>query len=372
MTRLEICVKTIACGTTLAVCAVAAWHNHRDAGALAAYFRGVELIGVSDYKDAAGMFTKAVDLAPDVALYHAALGLSFERGLSNSGDAISWSDRKVHARSEAAIHIRSQADHELTEAIAIDHFDPSSLNNLGWVRFDEGDMGGGLSLVSQARSVAPGDPEYIVSASLMMTKAGDAAGASRSASDALSLSPSLFYSSWFKSIEERCADCAKKIIQSALIATAMEREHGADPIVDARVGALYFISGQRDLGYGLIMQALERLPNLPEAWNFVGRYFESKGEMWSADQSFRKALFLDPPSANARVELCELQARRGTGVHGCEEALEWRFGGGLRSRSSIRTAHIYDLRTMNNVADDILPTGVLSFCCFVRPTEINQ
>lgn len=73
----------------------------------------------------------------------------------------------------------------------------------------------------------------------------------------------------------------------------------------------YFEQGQTDVALDELKQVIANYPNFPEAYNLRGLIYMRLGDMRQAEESFRRAVALDPRDANTQHNLGWLQCQQG-------------------------------------------------------------
>src|SRR6185437_5083882 len=69
-----------------------------------------------------------------------------------------------------------------------------------------------------------------------------------------------------------------------------------------------------------VEEVLTDLPDLPLSWNLLGRIEEAEGNNQSAEEAFRKTLFLDRTNSVAHAELAKMDAASGRDQEGLSMA----------------------------------------------------
>jgi Flp pilus assembly protein TadD len=330
--------------------------------------KGVERFRSADYHRASLFFRRSTELDPANAYYRGIYALSSAAegwGYTTIEDNPLWS--LAQARGVRISKSLDVADAQYTTALRQNPNDSMFLNNLAWISALKGDLHGAVALSEAAVSNSPQSVIYHVSLSAFGSMTGDRELFESQAAQAIQLSPLLSQSKWFKTIGVQCKECVRRILEKAANELTRARAVETNVLTDARLGAVDMELGKEDDGYRLLRASVEAMPNLSEAWCAIGRYLSRKGDLLGAQRAFRKGLFLDPGSVSARLGLCKLEGHAGEPLQPCEEALQWRYGGGLRSDSAALAVHMYRVSAEDVLADDSFPKGFLSYCCYIDP-----
>ncbi len=342
---------------------VLVWQSKQQSIAKSYYTAATRELAMGDYEQAQELMRNAIRQSPNDSYYHAIYGLSIEK--ANSADR--WngsSDSLVRPVKDESRTIRQRARLEYIRSLQSGLPDPSVLNNLALLSARDGDLGTGLSFSKRALAVQPQDPEFLVTGSVIADRAGLPTLAREMEEKAIEYSPRLLYSQWFEGLMLLCSECQRVVIQHVRQDLEASERESPSIITEARLGAVLGALGHDDEAIRILRRVVDQLPGLSEAWCHLGRSYERKGDTSAALRAYKTSLISDPDSVDARLDLCNLEARAIGANSTCMDDLEWRFRVGLRSQSSLRAAHLF--AAAPPIGDDIVLDGFLSFCCFQR------
>jgi tetratricopeptide (TPR) repeat protein len=323
------------------------------------YSDGVREFRLNSCPSAMSHIHAAIEVATTANLpnagYYAAQGtMYFLCGIGNRHDSTT---HRPDDRSPADYASYSTAVESYRRAIDLVSGDALLYFNLGSIYASNGDPKAGL-LFRKAVGLDPGNPLYHVSLGRWEDVKGDTASAMEEYSSTLALSPRTAYSRFFKDLRNRRPAMAMAVVARAASLLAKGDQLDADPIVSARLGAIYLLEGRDRDARGKLEHALDQLPNLSYAWANLGVILEKQGNYEAAKTDYKRAVYLDGANAMSWFRLATLERAEGDApqaVIGFEAVLNQpQYSGRL-----FRWYRLYRLNTYVN--DDVLPPGLVEY-----------
>jgi tetratricopeptide (TPR) repeat protein/O-antigen ligase len=256
-------------------------------------------------------------------------------------------------------------------AIAANPNDDLFWHNRAWIRITLGAAPSNVvSDVRRAIAIDGAASAYRVTLGLIYEREGRSNEAVTQYGAALAESPALADSEFARDLQRRDVALWKSSLVNAVTVLRGRDPESHDIVVRARLGRLYFEQGELGRAHDLLVSVVETMPQLPRAWSNLGLVQLRGNNLDQAEESLRKAAFLDPGDPIVWKLLADAAAARGDK----ERAEELSSRGAVAARylfssHASRVGRVY--MTAAVVRDDILPAGLLTYCspstAFTRP-----
>jgi tetratricopeptide (TPR) repeat protein len=247
-------------------------------------------------------------------------------------------------------------------AIAALPQDDALWHNRAWIRLALGeDIRTAEIDMEHAIAIDGSESTHRISLGLMLEWTGDIPGAENQYAAALFMNPELVNSRFAREHFLQSPDLWRNSLMQAM-ALSQERNRGrGDPLLGARLGALYLAEGNASEGVPLLMKVSSEMQEFPRVWANLGRISLNDGDREIASLYLRRALFLDPEDMLVISQLADLESSEGDEADAVSLRSRLHFLVGHRySSHAARVAHLYDTHAV--VLDDILPSGLLAYC----------
>jgi tetratricopeptide (TPR) repeat protein len=315
-------------------------------------------LAAADFESAKVDTDKAIQLSPGNARYYGWRGYVLSQKLpsqcsASSGNPMTEVERGL-AR-EAIADYRRVLERNSHDAIA--H------HNLAWLEHLLGDNSSAAQDFREAAALDPGTAAFSLSYGMFLEEMGNTQESRRQYEIAIELSPSILESPFFSRYRTRfpadadaiVAHCIKRLNEEEL-------KRGQDPILEARLGKVYEISGDLARASDLLKRAASKLPNLPLVWLNLGEIYERQGDYAEATKCYRKANVIDGALAGPyfRMGLMYLRDRQNTlATHDLQAAAtRWEHA------KPITASHNNRLYAgTRQPVDDLLPTTLVWYTC---------
>jgi tetratricopeptide (TPR) repeat protein len=235
--------------------------------------------------------------------------------------------------------------------------------NRAWIRLSLGEpLAAVRAGIARSMEIDGAAPEYHVALGLILERGGDRPGAVREFGAALSFAPEIADSKFATDLKTRDLAMWRMCLAEAIARLRARNPDGQDVANQAAVARLLIEQGDLDAARRMLERVTGAMPQFSRAWANLGYLEMTAGDSAGAEQSLRKALFLDGGFCPARMLLARIQ--RGYGDEDAAANLEGMCADGGRppvSQHARRLSRIYRLQGAAPV-DDVLPPGLLAYC----------
>lgn len=240
--------------------------------------------------------------------------------------------------------------------------DDALWHNRAWIKLALGeDLKAAEIDMERAIAIDGSESTHRISLGLMFEREGDIPGAERQYAAALSMAPELVNSRFARDHILRSPDLWRSSLMEAIALSWQQNRDRRDPVVEARLGALYLAEGDSGTATQLLREVSSEMQQFPRVWANLGRISLKNGDRRSAGLYLRRALILDPWDMLVISQLADLESSEGDEAEARTlksrlQLLETR----KYSSHASRVANLYDTHAV--LLDDILPNGLLAYC----------
>jgi tetratricopeptide (TPR) repeat protein len=325
------------------------------------YFQSfVQSLTDADYNSARSYIEKTIALCPDNAYFLAQRGLleiraaeiEFNPQIFINGDILLKGD---------AVNSAITATHYYLLAIKLNPRDDSYYHNLGWLYalLDQPDKA--LEAFRQAVFIDGNIAMYHISIGLVQERKGDIEESIVEYARAISLSPIISDSPFFKDLQERSPVISEEVFNRSILYLEKELQKSSSPIIAARLGKLYLHRQSLNDATEILQKALAMLPNLSRPWIYLGDIHLLQGDEKKAILFYEKANFLDKYDVFTCLRLGQAYDRG----HRSKEAINYytkalNYSSAQMSDHAARSSRLYN--SWSIVANDVLVKNLLGYC----------
>ncbi|HEV2401028.1 MAG TPA: tetratricopeptide repeat protein [Candidatus Sulfotelmatobacter sp.] len=200
---------------------------------------------------------------------------------------------------------------EYRSALALNGHDAVVYQNLGWLEHLLDDDRRAGDDWRQSTQIDPDNAVFHVSYGMFLQEDGNIDAAESEYEIAIELSPSMLDSQFFVRYRNRFPDRAVELLNRCIAKIELRLRLGDDPILDARLGKMYFYQGNLSRAQELLEAAASQLPNLPLVWFNLGEIHDIQGETAVAVDCYSKAKTLDSSLAIPYLKMGKIELRTG-------------------------------------------------------------
>ncbi len=246
-------------------------------------------------------------------------------------------------------------------------------HNRAWIRLSLGEpLAAVRADIGRSMQIDGAAPEYHVALGLIEERGGDRPGAVHEYGAALSFAPEIVDSQFAADLKTRDPEMWRASLAEAISRLRARNPDGQDVANQAAVARILIEQGDLDKARRMLERVTAAMPQFSRAWANLGYLESAAGDSAGAEQSLRKALFLDGAFCPARMLLARIE--REFGDDDAAANLEGMCADGGRppvSQHARRISRIY--RAPGAVAgDDVLPPGLLAYCAPLKYPEAAQ
>ena len=297
-----------------------------------------------------------VQAYPNNAHYHAHLAIFHERLLDHGIEPFTL-ERPTFSESQMDHLAAAINSYQIT--LRLNPSDDAAYHNLSWLYWFTRQDDQAIACALKAVELDPSAYLYHVSLGLLRELSGDKTSAFSEYERALSISPGLLDSRFFRDLRRRWPREVQTLISTVIAKLETRMKEGFDPLSAGKLGRLY-LERQPDRARELLEAATRDLPNLSRPWANLGRLYELQGDKPRMKECYERTLFLENSYALAWYRLAfyyeELnQTQNATRCY--ERAVNFSLKPGSNHAWNVR--RIY--HSSYTLSDDVIPRGLLSY-----------
>jgi tetratricopeptide (TPR) repeat protein len=308
------------------------------------------------YQSAQDHLTRALQLAPDDAHYHAHLAILNERMVGHGIEPFTV-ERPSFDESQMD-HLR-KAIQSYQNTLRLNAADDFVYHNLAWLYWFTRQDDQAIESAQKAVTLNHGAYLYHVSFGVLRELRGEKEAAFREYETALYLSSGLLDSRFFRDLRRRWPQEAEALIAATTANLETELKDGFDPVLAGKLSRLY-IERQPERALELLQATTRILPNLSRPWSNLGRIYELQGDKRRMKDCYERTLFLEGSHALSWYRLGSYYDELNQ-TQDSARAYEQAVNFSLRPESN----HSWVVRRIYHSSftlfDDVIPRGLLSY-----------
>ena len=297
-----------------------------------------------------------VQAYPDNAHYHAHLAILHERLLDHGIEPFTLERPTFGARQMDHL---SAAIQSYQNTLRLNPSDDAAYHNLGWLYWFTRQDDQAIACAQKAVELDPSAYLYHVSLGVLHELREDKTTALSEYERALSISPGLLDSRFFRDLRRRLPSDVEALITTVTSKLEARLKDGFDPLSAGKLGRLY-LERQPARARELLEAATRDLPNLSRPWANLGRLYELQGDKTRMKECYERTIFLENSYAlswyrlgNYYEELNQTQLA----ARCYERAVNFSLKPGSTHAWNVR--RIY--HSSYTLFDDVIPRGLLSY-----------
>lgn len=338
------------------------WQHERADQKLEEFYSGMTL---ANFVDARERIDDAIRLWPSNARYHG------WRGYWDSQQLPSQCSRTAQGKKPALSSVDQQSAHEAIAeywtALALNGRDAVAHQNLAWLEHLLGDDGQAGENWKKSTEIDPDNAVFHLSYGMFLQENGSIDMGESQYETAIELSPSVLDSQFFVRYRAHFPDRAAALVSRCIAKIESRLQLGDDPILDARLGKMYFYERNLARAKQLLETAAQQLPNMPLVWFNLGEVHEMQGETVEAVDCYNKAKVLGSSLARIYLQIGRIDLRAGRkseAAGNLQIALnKWQR---MNPITAVQNNRLYG--GPRQTIDDLLPTTLV---WFVFPCEAS-
>ncbi|MDR0605389.1 MAG: O-antigen ligase family protein [Bacteroidales bacterium] len=228
-------------------------------------------------------------------------------------------------------------------------------HNLAWLYFFCKNYVAALYHIDMAIKIENGISAYYISAGIMREYLEDQHTAMRNFSKAISLSPDLLDSKFWKDMNANKPEMAEKIIKEV----AEQLKESEDPIDLAIKAKLYIYSNNLEKAKEILITVTKSLPNLSRPWYNLGYLYNKQNDFDNMIRCYNNSLLMDPFYYMTCFKLAQYYEENGKiseSIQNYKATL--RYWDYMSTEHSQRCKKIY---FVDGVRNDLIPKGLLIY-----------
>jgi len=250
-----------------------AWEHKRADDELGDFY---SRMASADFVAARESIDDAIRLWPSNARYHG------WRAYWDSQQLPSRCSRTTQSKKADLSSVDQQSTEEATteyrSALALNGHDAVAYQNLGWLDHLLGDDHQAADAWEKSTELDPDNAVFHLAYGMFLQENGNVPLAESQYETAIELAPSILDSQFYVRYRNRFPDQASVLLDRCVAKLESRLQNGDDPILDARLGKMYFYQSNLARAKSLLEAAVSQLPNLPLVWFNLGQVHETQGE----------------------------------------------------------------------------------------------
>ena len=330
------------------------------------HFLFSEKIEQLDYISARNHIDQALQKAPKNPVYWANYGLLLERMAIDTFSIVNLiknSGKIPHMN----ITLIKEACRAYENAIRINKYDDHFYHNYAWLNYYLENYEKAFELISHANDIDPHNPINMITKGMFHEFNNERDKAMEYYAEAIFQSPEILDSNFFKQLKSRLPDESEKIIILGIKYFKSKLNIDTNPIDKVKLGKFLLNNNSYTAAETFFLSGLIELENLNRPWLYLGQIYQSRGELYLAENVYKKSYYLDMRDYLPYLKLGDIYFKKNNNkcVDFYMDAVEKYYHS--NTEHSNKVSRIYLENTNNKfkpgiLEDDLIPKGLLGYC----------